>query len=133
MTVLEEGIYSYLTTYAGLVSLIGTRVYAFRIPQEATLPCMTYQRISTPRRLTHDTSGAGNDLSYPRFQFDCWATTYASAKAIADQLHAALNGRKGTTGGVMVRGALIADERPSYEPEANLYRVSCDYIIWHND
>ena len=244
MTVLEESLYSYLSTYAGLVSLISTRVYAFRIPQEATLPCMTYQRISTPRDLTHDTAGAGSDLAHPRFQFDAWATTYASAKAIADQLRAALNGRRGLTGtqvetatvagtvvnpgnatvivtctgmtgspittnvavvaadtaaivagkirtalqGVAnitsyltvggdgttvtltrlnsasianlnisidngtctgltpaptsantsytvstIQGALVSDERPSFEPETGLFRASSDYIIWHND
>jgi phage tail sheath gpL-like len=32
-----------------------------------------------------------------------------------------------------IHGALVSDERPSFEPETKLYRVSSDYIIWHND
>lgn len=133
MAVIEEGLYSYLTTYAGLTALISTRVYAFRIPQGGTLPCLTFQRISTQRTHSHDTSGTGNDLARPRFQFDAWATTYASAKAINDQLRAALNGRKGTTGTVEVLGALVEDEQPTFDPDANLYRCRSDYFVWHND
>lgn len=134
MTVLDEGLYTYLSTYAGLVSLISTRVYAFKIPQGATLPCLTFFRVSTPREATHDSSGIGNELSHPRFQFDAWATTYASAKAISDQVRAALHGKKSTIAtGVSINGSLAQDERPTYEPETQLYRVSSDFIIWHND
>lgn len=133
MAVLEEGLYTYLTTFAGLTALISTRVYAFRIPQGGTLPCVTYQRISTPRELSHDSAGIGNELAHPRFQFDAWATTYASAKAISDQLRSALNGHKSTTGSVTVNGILVQDERTSFEPETSLFRVSCDYVIWHTD
>lgn len=98
MTVLDESIYSYLSNYAGLTALVSNRVYAFRIPQEATLPCVLFQRISTPRELSHDSSGIGNELAHPRFQFDAFAETYASAKAINDQIRAALNGKTGLIG-----------------------------------
>lgn len=134
MATLDEGLYSYLTAYSGLTALVSTRVYAFKLPQGVTLPAVTIQRISTPRSLTHDSAGIGSELSNPRFQINAWATTYASAKAISDQIRAALNGHRGTTGtGVTINAALVDDERPSYEPETNIYQISCDYIIWHND
>lgn len=132
---IEEGLKTYLTGYAGLTSLISTRVYPMRIPQGATIPCITYQRISTPRIKTHDTSGSSG-TAYPRFQFDAWATTYASAKTITDQVRAALNGYKatiGTTNSVVVYGALVDDERPEFDSETGLYRISSDYVIWHQE
>jgi len=98
MTVLDESLFSYLANYAGLVSLVSTRVYPFSMPDDATLPCVTFQRIDTPRELSHDSSGIGNELAHPRFQFDAWAETYASAKAINDQIRAALNGKTGLIG-----------------------------------
>jgi phage tail sheath gpL-like len=98
MTVLDESLFSYLSNYAGLTALVSTRVYAFQIQQGATLPCVTFQRIDTPRELTHDASGTGSDLAHPRFQFDVWAETYAAAKAINDQVRAALNGKTGLIG-----------------------------------
>ena len=134
MAVLEEGLHSYLSTYAGMVALIGDRVYPLRMPQNATLPCLTYQRISTPRISTHDTSGATGDLTNPRFQFDAWGSTYASVKAINDQVRAALNGKTGSIGtapsNITIRSALADNENPEYDPDSELYRSRSDYIIW---
>ena len=107
MTVLDESLYSYLANYAGLVSLISNRVYAFQMPQGVTLPCVTFQRISTPRDLTHDSSGIGNELAHPRFQFDAWAETYSSAKAITEQIRAALNGKTGKIGSQIETATVI--------------------------
>lgn len=134
ITTIDEGLIAYLSAYSGLTALISTRVYLMRIPQNATLPCLTVTRVSTPRELTHDMSGASGTLAHPRFQFDAWATTYASAKAITDQLRAALNGHTGTTGtGITIRAALIDGEAPSFDTETELYRSQSEYIIWHEE
>lgn len=134
MTVLEEGLFTYLSTYSGLTTLISTRIYPDFIPVGATMPCATYQRIDTSRDLTHDTSGIGNDLAHPRFQFNSWATTKSSAKAINDQFRVALNGKKGTIAtGVSINCALVANERYAYEPDTQLHSYMSDFIIWHND
>jgi hypothetical protein len=131
---IEEGLQFYLRGYMGLLALVSTRVYINRIPQEATLPCVTLHRVSTPRVHSHDSSGM-TGTAYPRFQIDAWATTYSVAKAITDQLRAALNGYKGTiTSGansVTVQSSLVDDER--YDPDLNagLERISSDFIIWH--
>lgn len=98
ITTVDEGIIAHLSNYPGLTSLISDRVYLMRIPQSATLPCLCVTRIDTPRELTHDLVGAENALAHPRFQFDAWAKTYASAKAITDQLRAALNGHRNSLG-----------------------------------
>lgn len=129
MPVIDEGLFSYISTHATMTALIGARVYPFIIPEGATLPCMTFQRISTSRYPSHDTSGTTN-LSRPRFQFDAWATTYKGSKDITDALRSILNGRKGTTGNVTVQGALVVDETPTYEPETKLFRSRSDYFIW---
>lgn len=133
-TTLDEGLIAYLKAYSGLSALISTRVYLMFIPQAATLPCVTVTRISTARNLTMDSSGSIGDLVHARFQFDAWAATYASAKAIIDQVRAALNGHVGTTGtGVTIRAALVDSEAPSYDPETALYRCQSDYFIWHEE
>jgi hypothetical protein len=107
MTVLEESLATYLATYTGLVSLVSDRIYHFDIKQGSDFPCVTYQRISTLRILTHDSAGIGGDLVTPRFQFSCWATTYLAAKAVADQIRAGLNGRQGLTGTQVETGTVI--------------------------
>jgi hypothetical protein len=133
MTVLEEGIYSYLSGYAGLVAKVGTRVYPVRFPQSTIMPCVVYQRIDTPRITTMDSSGSSGDLINPRFQFEVWAETYDEAKDICDILRAALNGKTGTMGGVTIRASLGSNETVEYSPEFELYRFQTDYIIWQEE
>lgn len=134
MAVLEEGLIAYLQNLAGITSLVSTRTYGMVIPQGATLPCIVVTRISTPRTLTMDTSGATGDLTSPRFQFDAWATTQKSSKAINDALRAGLNGKTGSVGSgattTTVRASLANEEAPTWEPEAELYRNRSEYIIW---
>jgi len=81
---------------------------------------------------THDNAGG---LAAPRFQFDAWATTYAAAKAITDQIRAALNGYKGTitigADSVVVQASLVDDERYDPDMDAGLERLSSDYKVWH--
>ena len=133
-TTIDEGLIAYLRSKTGITNLVSTRVYGMMIPQAATLPCITTQRISTPRISTMDSSGATGDLTSPRFQVDSWATTQKSAKAIADAVRAALNGHTGTTGtGVTIRAALAEEESPSYDPETKLYRCRSEFIIWQQE
>jgi len=130
MAVIEEGIAAYLVATGTVHAVVADRIYHMRIPQGATIPCITYQRISTPRILTHDSSGATGDLTNPRFQFDAWAVTIKSAKSITDILRAALHGRTAATGGVTVRAILADAEEPEWDPGIELYRSRSDYIIW---
>ena len=133
MITIEEGLTAFLSANAGLTALIGGRVYANKLPQGVTLPALTYQRISSPRRHTHDSNGA-TGTAHPRFQLDCWSTTYEGAKDIADALRSALNGYRGTMGAVdpvTVQSALIDDESFDDYADAGIVRLRCDYIIWH--
>jgi hypothetical protein len=129
MATVEESLYTYLNTVSGITSLVGTRIYPFRIAQGSTMPCLTYQRISTPRIITHDVSGKTGTLASPRFQFDAWGVTYAQVKSITEALRDALNGKSST--GFQV--ALIEDESPEYAPDEELWRSRSDYRIWHEE
>ena len=129
MATVEESLYTYLTSVSGITSLVGTRIYPFRIAQGSTMPCLTYQRISTPRIITHDVSGKTGTLASPRFQFDAWGVTYAQVKSITEALRDALNGKSST--GFQV--ALIEDESPEYAPDEELWRSRSDYRIWHEE
>lgn len=132
---IEEGLVYHLKNTAGVSALVSTRVYGNRIPQGATLPCLTVTRISTPRVITHDTSGSAG-TAHPRFQIDAWGELNGTVKSIADAVRAALNGFKGTMGvtnTVTVQAAWIDDEKPDFDPETNLWRSQSDYVIWHEE
>jgi len=134
MTVLEEGIAAFLIANANIHAVVADRIYPLFIPQGATLPCLTYQRISTPRIVTHDSSGATGDLASPRFQFDAWAATQKAAKAISDALRGELHGKTGLlVAGFSIRASLAENEVPEYVPDLEIYRSRSDYIISHQE
>ena len=130
---LEEGLFAYLSTYANLVAKVAAWVYPVKFPQDTTMPCVVFQRISTPRELTHDMSGATGTLAHPRIQIEAWSETYHEGKDIVDIIREALNGKTGNMGGVTIRAALVDDEAVEYSPDFELYRFNCDYILWHEE
>lgn len=131
-TTIEEGLQVFLLANAGVAALVGTRVYGMIVKQGSTFPCITKQRITTPRIITHDTSGSSGVLAYPRFQIDTWGVSEASVKAVADAVRTALNGFKGSLGAgcISIQAALSQEEVPEYEPTTALYRVRSEYTIW---
>ncbi len=134
MITIEEGLVYHLKAAAAIIALVSDRVYPNKLPQTVAMPCITIQRISTPRVHSHDTSGA-TGTAYPRIQFDAWGTTYASCKAVTDAIRATINGYRGTMGAgataVTVQGALVDDERYDNSPDTGLHRIMSDYIVWH--
>ena len=133
MAILEEGIVAFLIADTDIHAVVADRIYPMRIPQGAIFPLITYQRISTARILTHDSSGATGDLTSPRFQFDGWGVTQKIVKQISDVLRKVLHGKTGAMGGVTIGAALAENEQPEYVPDANLYRGRSDYIIWYEE
>lgn len=131
-TTIEEGLTTLFLSTAGITNLVGTRVYGMRIKQGSTFPCITKQRISTPRLATHDTSGSSGVLAHPRFQIDAWGISEATVKAVADAIRTALNGWTGSlgSGAISIQAALISEEAADYDPQTDLYRSRSDFIIW---
>ncbi len=130
---LEEAIYTYLKTHSGLSSLVGTRIYPLVLPQSINLsdgPAVTFFKVSyVGERVL---GGSNPKTVRSRFQFSCWAKTYASAKSVAVQIKSALQDYSGTvggTGGVKILDANPVDERDIYEQDTGVYHVPVDVTI----
>ena len=127
---IESALYSILTADSTVSGLISTRVYPIKLPQSPTFPAVTYQRVSTPRvRSTTGPSG----LAHPSIQIDCWAETYTGVKSLAEAAREAVDGYSGTVGGVAIAGIIVASENDFFEPEVEIYRVTMDITIWHEE
>lgn len=111
------------TRLVAAVPLVVSRVYPLLLPQNPTLPAITYQRISDVRE---QSLGGDSSLQHPRFQFSCWAETYAVALAVAEQVRLALQGITAAGGGYY-EGALDL-----YDSETGWYHVPVDMTIWHS-
>jgi hypothetical protein len=117
---IEEALYSHLSTSTGLTALVSDRIYPIMMPQDPTLPAITYQRISNS---PVNTIGGFASLDNPHIQFDCWATSYSSVKALGDKL------RK-TIAAATTFNALQMSDQDLYEADTEIYRVSMDFSCW---
>lgn len=130
---LEQALYNRLSTYSALTALVGDRINPVRLPQGTAYPAVSYFRVSRPTRRTF---GGNTAIASPRFQFDCWAKRYTDAKAVADQLIAALNNFSGTmggTGGVEVQDIELMNEMDDdFLDTADLYHVVLEFTVWHS-
>lgn len=128
MASLEESLVDILTGDATLAALVSDRVQPapWRF---GTLPAIAFLRVSTMR--VHAHSGSVG-LVRTWMQFDVWAETAASAQAVAQALHGALEHYRGTVAGVRIDAALSLNDRAIPAPETNDQRRIVEYYIWSN-
>lgn len=130
MSLIEEGLYTYLTSQAAITDLAGTRIYPLKLPQGVSYPAIRYQDISEVGLMAHD---GPLDLFKSRFQFDCYARTYIAAKQLAQVLRATINGYAGAMGTVTVEHVFFIDWEDDHDDSANVWRVRCDYFIQYKE
>lgn len=126
MTTLAD-IRTFILADATVTSLIGTRMYPLTVPQNGTMPAVTYQVISGSRGYVFR---APAGMARHRIQFDCYATTYTSAESVAAAIRNRLSGYMGNAGTGAIEAAMFDTERDFYEADVALYRRSVDYQIW---
>lgn len=121
---LEESIFSHLSTVAAITTYVGAsssaRIYPVYLPQDPTLPAMSYQRISSQPQVS---MGGFCNLDNPRIQIDCWATSYSAVKGMAEAVRDAMMSAAGFN-------ALEISDQDLFEPDLEIYRVSIDFSCW---
>ena len=131
MALAEEHIFSRLSGFAGITAIVSTGIYPIRIPDGQALPALTYLRVSSRR--VESMLGGTTALCFARFQFDCWARKYSTAKALAEQVRLALQGYTGTVSGNTIFGVNFLNEVDLVDDDAQTFRTSADYLIHHNE
>lgn len=116
-------LFELLTEDASVAGLVSNRVYPLILPQSPTLPAVSYQQISQVDAVT-----GSLELRQARFQFSCWAASYAGASALADALENALRNHVDKPNNIL----FVRDENrlDDYEDETDSWRVIVDALIW---
>lgn len=126
---IETLLYSGMTGYAGLSALISTRLYPIEAEGGAAFPHVVYQRVSSPKELAVTGLVAG---ALTRFQFTIRAATYASLRAVAVQVKAALLAL--STGVVTIYGVYVENEIDlERTPGASTWARVIDAQILHSE
>ena len=125
---IEEGLYAFLAALSPAPA--AGRIYPLMLPQNHTLPAVTFTRIAATRTRSLD---GPSGMARAVFQVDAWAATYGGAKTLAETLRQALDGHRGAMGSETVGGVLLTAERDLFDHETGTYRVSMDFAIWHQE
>lgn len=134
----EEAICAQLLATAGVTALVSTRVYQLRLPQGPTLPAVRVQAIGA---VDFYHLRGGDVTERARVQTDAYAAEssgvdpYAQAVAVAEAIHAALNGQRflvnDSPASLQVTGVFRAGRQAFYEPEElRTVRIMQDWIVW---
>ena len=118
---IEQDVYDGLAAFAGLTSLVSTRIYQLAFPPGATFPCVTYQMISEPTDQVVTGAIVG---SHPRFQMTAWAEDRDDVASVGEQLKLAAVSMIGDFKDATVQGGPA-----TYEADAQLFRRDVDVIL----
>ena len=140
-TTIEEVVWYKMVNDATLAALVGTRVYPLLVPQDATMPAIAYQKISSTKHQAHDGS---SHLARSRFQFTVEADDYATAKATATAVKTCWDSFAGyvgsTTEGLTIQGTSIENDLDGENIGATAQMatpvmmapvVRIDVVLWH--
>lgn len=126
---IEETLYTRLSGFAGLTALVGVRVYPNRMPQDVTLPAVSYRRVASGRERA---MGANPGIVRARFQVDAWAATYAAARNVREQIRLALE-RWNTTTGTTVDDVFVESDIDLYEDDTKIHHLSMDFEVIYRE
>ena len=123
---IEETIFSRLSTFAGLIALVSTRIYPVIMPQGVTHPAVTYQLISGIREAA---MGSDPGMVRARFQFTAWASTHLAARNVIKQVRLALERYRVAT----VEDCFVETEYDVFDEDAILHGRGLDMIVHHTE
>lgn len=132
MSALEEALRTRLLADGTVSGLVGTRVFPLVVPQGQALPAIAYQRISGIREHTHE---GASGLARPRLQYACVATSFTTARGVADAVRKSLDGFAGVIGSVTVQNIMIQNQIDNYnlsaDDEASSFTTWLDFVVWY--
>jgi len=117
---IEVLVYRAMILDAAVTRLINTRVYPVVMPQDVTLPAVSYQRVSTDP-VNH--LGGYSGLKNAHIVINAWGRNYDEAKAIASAIHAAMDAARAFR-------CVLTNELDGYDQDVQLYVISHDYSCW---
>jgi hypothetical protein len=124
MARIDEALYALITGDDDCAAQLGTRVYPLMIPQNAALPAVCYQTITTQRAYSQQ----GPALTpAARIQITVKAASYDNAVVVANLIRNLLEGYKDTSANVDIQGVFLENEYDGFNLDSKSFTVRQDY------
>ena len=106
---------AYLLSRTAVSDIVGQRIYADKLPQNATLPALVLKIQS--ERFDHALDGLSGIVA-TRIQVESYSTTRLEANSLADAvIWCGIDQVRGTQNGINIRSVMVEDGRRSYEDD----------------
>jgi hypothetical protein len=121
--VIEQVLYSALSSSSSITALCGNRIYPLLLPTEVTLPAISYRFVDGSSKTTQDTLG---NQRY-RVEVNCWGATYSDAVTLRAAVVLALSQYNES-------GVLIQFQQPTddFDHELLQYRAIAEFYLFAN-
>lgn len=131
MATASTAIYDRLSTFAGLVALIGTRVFPGAVPQEEDWPAVAYVRIDEDQEEAFGVDPTNRETG---FEVTSTGRDYDEAEAVHIQVRKALQRARGTFGGVEVHDILLrGGEGPMELDDPKCYEATQRIVVRYTE
>lgn len=129
----DDALFSYLSTYSGLTSIINKKIYPIIIPQKVVLPAITFIKISENQMMSATEGNYG--MVNPTYQITCHAKTHSQCRSIATQVKSALTNYSGTMGDTTVQGCFFVNEFESHDNDIDneSYSIAIDFEFYYTN
>lgn len=126
----RQALVAFILADAGIVNIIGARIFPLKMPQSVDQPSIVYTRVSG---LSGHHMAGRDGLARTRIQVDCWSKSADASSALANLVKDRLDGYRGVMGSgplaVDVQGVFFSDERESFDDAVKMYNTGRDYFI----
>jgi len=123
----EKALYARLTAVTGVTDLVSTRIYPVQIPQDATLPAITYRLLFAERE---HAMGADCNILRAQIELLCVAYTYAETKNTNDEVRQALQRFSGTVSTFTIHDIWIEDNQDVYVDDVKQFIAESEITMW---
>jgi hypothetical protein len=131
---LRPALREFLLGDSNIAALVVARVFPVVLPQGTKLASVVYTRISGQGDYTMQ---GPSGYARPRIQIGAWAPKADDAVILANRVKDRLDGYAGAMGSggnvVTVQGVFMSDEREQYDDVVQMFGVSRDYFIHHEE
>ena len=136
---IEKALVNLLSSDASVNAKVGGRIYPVFVPNDQSLPAITYQEVSGVR---DNVMAGASGLVQARFQINCWTKTYREARELADLVRTALSPDNDsypkTVEGTNIQGIMLLNENdvPTIHgdnEELSGHGKMLDFSVWFKE
>lgn len=113
----EAAVFGALTGSEALAALVGTRIYAIKLPQKPAYPAVTYRKLTGAPDYALD--GPTGDVQ-ASFTISLWAKTYEDTKTAAPAVKATME----------AAGYQCVDDSDDYDDQVQVYQNLLTFAAW---